>query len=165
MCATRTDHEIKAGVKLPLHVLRKVIPGSDAFLTSPEEAVKFAMEFGTPVILKPAHGSGKQAMHYVHDIQQIPEAFLLMSSTAKDLFGDGSLIVEKFIDQPRHIEIQILADQHGDVVHLFERDCSLQLKQQKYLEMAPARRLDEEIRSQLYTDAIALARYIGYQNA
>ncbi|PIO61092.1 acetyl-CoA carboxylase biotin carboxylase subunit domain protein, partial [Teladorsagia circumcincta] len=78
----------------------KVIPGSDASLTSPEEAVKFAMEFGTPVILKPAHGSGKQAMHYVHDIQQIPEAFLLMSSTAKDLFGDGSLIVEKFIDQP-----------------------------------------------------------------
>ncbi|KAK5970282.1 Precursor of carboxylase pyruvate carboxylase, partial [Trichostrongylus colubriformis] len=143
----------------------QVIPGSSIPLTSPEEAVKIVKEFGTPILLKPAHGSGGQAMQYVHNPRQIAEAFELMSNKARKLFGDGSLIIEKFIDQPRHIEIQVLADQQGDVVHLFERDCSLQLKQQKFLEMAPARRLDEEIRSRLYADAIALARHIGYRNA
>ncbi|KAK6017425.1 hypothetical protein OSTOST_17056, partial [Ostertagia ostertagi] len=78
----------------------KVIPGSNTSLTSPEEAVKMVKEFGTPVILKPAHGTGKQAMQYVHDIQQIPEAFLLMSNTAKKLFGDGSIIVRNLSISP-----------------------------------------------------------------
>ncbi|KAK6059809.1 acetyl-CoA carboxylase biotin carboxylase subunit domain protein [Cooperia oncophora] len=79
----------------------KVIPGSPSSITNPEEAVKVAQQFGTPIILKPAHGSGGQTIRYVHNIQQIAEAFESMSNTAKNLFGDGSVMVEKYIDQPR----------------------------------------------------------------
>ena len=91
--------------------------------------------------------------------------FTRASAEAKAAFGDGSMFIEKYVEEPRHIEIQILADGYGNVVHLYERDCSVQRRHQKVVEMAPAFGLDPVVKQALYDDAVKLARHVGYRNA
>lgn len=95
---------------------------------------------------------------------QVEDAFNRAFSEAQSAFGDGSLFVEKFVERPRHIEVQLMGDEHGNVVHLYERDCSVQRRHQKVVEIAPAPVLDEAIRQKILADAVKLARHVGYQN-
>lgn len=97
--------------------------------------------------------------------QELEESFSRATSEASAAFGNGALFVEKFIERPRHIEVQILGDQHGNVVHLYERDCSIQRRHQKVVEIAPAARLHPQLRARLASDAVRLAQQVGYENA
>ncbi|KAK6759152.1 hypothetical protein RB195_016394 [Necator americanus] len=143
----------------------KVVPGTTAPITTPEEAVKFFKQLNTPIILKPACGFGGIGMTPVESLARVAEAFEYASKEAHVRFGDGSLIAEKLIESPRHIEVQVLADKYGDVAHLHERDCSYQRQHRRVLEVAPARGLDDGIRSKLFADAIAFSRQVAYENA
>ncbi len=142
-----------------------VIPGSEGAIKDVAEAKKRAKEIGYPIILKAAAGGGGKGMRVVEDESYIENAFLAAESEAISAFGDGTIYMEKFIKNPRHIEVQILADSHGNVVHLGERDCSLQRRHQKMLEESPAILLDEETRSQLLSTAVKAAKYINYEGA
>ncbi|VDL80265.1 unnamed protein product, partial [Nippostrongylus brasiliensis] len=142
-----------------------VIPGTPKPITTPEEAVKVFKELNCPIILKPVRGNAKEGFVYVDDLSRVAEAFEIASTKAKKLFGDGSMVIEKFLDHPRCIEVQVLADHYGNAVHLFDTDCSLQLRQRKYLQVAPARDIDDNIREKLFADALAVVRQAGYQNA
>lgn len=148
---------IQAGVK--------VVPGTDMPLKSSEEAVEFCKKHGFPVIFKAAYGGGGRGMRVVRSMDEVKENFDRAYSEALSAFGDGSLFLEKFIEKPRHIEVQILGDKHGNVVHLFERDCSVQRRHQKVVEIAPAPQLDPSIRDAMAASAIRLARHVGYENA
>lgn len=148
---------IQAGVK--------VVPGTDVPVKSSEEAVEFCKKHGFPVIFKAAYGGGGRGMRVVRSIDEVKENFDRAYSEALSAFGDGSLFLEKFIEKPRHIEVQILGDKHGNVVHLFERDCSVQRRHQKVVEIAPAPQLDPSIRDTMAASAIRLARHVGYENA
>ncbi|WKY11881.1 hypothetical protein Q1695_003447 [Nippostrongylus brasiliensis] len=138
---------IEAGVQ--------VVPGTPGPITSAEEAIEFAKQYGTPIILKAAHGGGGRGMRRVDNIEELTQA----------AFGDGSLFVEKFVERPRHIEVQLLGDNHGGLIHLYERDCSVQRRHQKVVEIAPAPALPEGIREKILDDAVRLGKYVGYQNA
>ncbi len=142
-----------------------VVPGSDGALSSPEEARKLANEIGYPVIVKAAAGGGGRGMRRVDSEDEIENAFLSASNEALTAFGDGTMYMEKFIENPRHVEVQILADAHGNVVHLGERDCSLQRRHQKLIEESPAIVLTDEKRKALHKAAVNAAKYIGYENA
>lgn len=96
---------------------------------------------------------------------EMTDLFNRASAEAKAAFGDGSMFVEKYVEEPRHIEIQILADSYGNVVHLYERDCSVQRRHQKVVEIAPAPNLSQKIKDALYADAVKLAKHVGYRNA
>lgn len=148
---------IQAGVK--------VVPGTDVPVKSSEEAVEFCKKHGFPVIFKAAYGGGGRGMRVVRSSDEVKENFDRAYSEALSAFGDGSLFLEKFIEKPRHIEVQILGDKHGNVVHLFERDCSVQRRHQKVVEIAPAPQLDPSIRDTMAASAIRLARHVGYENA
>ena len=142
-----------------------VVPGSDGAISSPEEARKLANEMGYPVIVKAAAGGGGRGMRRVDSEDEIENAFLSASNEALTAFGDGTMYMEKFIENPRHVEVQILADAHGNVVHLGERDCSLQRRHQKLIEESPAIVLTDEKRKALHKAAVNAAKYIGYENA
>jgi acetyl/propionyl-CoA carboxylase alpha subunit/acetyl-CoA carboxylase carboxyltransferase component len=142
-----------------------VAPGSPEPLASAEEAVAAAEGLGWPVMLKAAAGGGGRGMRRVADAQEMPAAFARCQSEAHAAFGDGAVFVEKLIERPRHIEVQILADQAGEVVHLLERDCSVQLRNQKVVEIAPAAGLEPALRERILTDAVRLARAAGFVNA
>jgi acetyl-CoA carboxylase biotin carboxylase subunit len=142
-----------------------VVPGSDGAVKDVEEAKKIAKEIGYPVILKAASGGGGKGMRVVEDESYIETAFLAAESEAISAFGDGTIYMEKFIKSPRHIEVQLLGDSHGNVVHIGERDCSLQRRHQKMLEESPAILLDEERRSELLQTAVKAAKAIGYEGA
>ena len=141
------------------------IPGSKEALSSAESAKKIAREIGYPIMLKASSGGGGRGMRAVHSEEEMTAAFERCSSEAKSSFGDESLFLEKLIEGPRHIEIQILADQKGNTVHLFERDCSVQERNQKVIEIAPAPNLNETLLNKLYIDAKKLATEAGYTNA
>ena len=96
---------------------------------------------------------------------EMGELFARASNEARSAFGDGSMFVEKYVEDPRHIEIQIFADSYGNVVHLYERDCSVQRRHQKVVEIAPAPNLDQKVKQALYDDAVKLAKHVGYRNA
>lgn len=115
-----------------------VIPGSDGPIRSKEEALSLAKEIGYPVILKAAAGGGGRGMRIVESEASMFNAYLAAESEAISAFGDGTIYMEKFIDKPKHIEVQILADKHGNVLHVGERDCSLQRRHQKLIEESPA---------------------------
>ena len=142
-----------------------VVPGSDGAVASVAEASTAAEALGYPVMLKAAAGGGGRGMRVVASEDAMAEAFPRCQSEAQAAFGDGALFVEKHVPRPRHIEVQILADDHGNVVHLHERDCSVQLRHQKVLETAPAPGLDDALRERILADAVKLARAAKYVNA
>lgn len=104
-------------------------------------------------------------MRVVREMSQVEPMFNLASSEAKSAFGDGSMFIERFIEKARHIEVQLLGDHYGNVIHLFERDCSVQRRHQKVVEVAPAPHLEPEVREAMTADAVKLAKYVGYRNA
>ena len=142
-----------------------VVEGSGEPLGSAADAAERALGLGYPVLLKARAGGGGRGMRVVGDAAAMDEAFERCHSEAAAAFGDGALFVERLLERPRHIEVQILADGDGDVVHLHERDCSVQRRHQKVVEVAPAPALDERLRARLLADAVALARAAGYRNA
>jgi len=142
-----------------------VVPGSAGALNSAEEVEAFVEEYGLPVILKAAMGGGGKGMRVIKNKKDIKDLFESASSEALSSFGDGSVFVEKFIDRPRHIEVQIIGDGTGNVVHLYERDCSVQRRHQKVIEMAPAWSLPDELRAELHKYALDLTSRANYKNA
>ncbi|XP_065588315.1 pyruvate carboxylase, mitochondrial [Cyrtonyx montezumae] len=142
-----------------------VVPGTSAPVATLAEAQDFAARVGFPIIFKAAHGGGGRGMRAVRGPQELEESFSRASSEALAAFGDGALFVEKLIERPRHIEVQILGDKHGNVVHLYERDCSIQRRHQKVVEIAPAACLDPQLRARLASDAVRIAQQVGYENA
>jgi len=142
-----------------------VVPGSDGPLRTEEEVVAFVESIGLPVILKAAMGGGGKGMRVVRSMDDLVELFNAASSEALASFGDGSVFVERFVERPRHIEVQIIGDGTGNVVHLWERDCSVQRRHQKVIEMAPAWSLPDELRAQLHQYAVQLTSAAKYKNA
>jgi propionyl-CoA carboxylase alpha chain len=141
------------------------IPGYTKVLRDPDHAVEIANEIGYPVMLKATAGGGGKGMRVARNDEECRDGFERASNEARSSFGDDRMFVEKFIEEPRHIEIQIIADSHGNVVHLNERECSLQRRHQKVIEEAPSPFLDEATRQQMGEQAIALARAVDYQSA
>lgn len=142
-----------------------VILGSDGALKSYQEAEKVAEEIGYPVIIKAAAGGGGRGMRVVEDPKLLKNLYLAAESEALSAFGDGTIYMEKFIRNPKHIEVQILADKYGNVIHIGERDCSAQRRQQKLIEETPATVLAPEVRKALLETAVKAAKYIGYVGA
>ncbi|RMG60049.1 MAG: acetyl-CoA carboxylase biotin carboxylase subunit [Deltaproteobacteria bacterium] len=142
-----------------------VIPGTLEPLATEEEVVETAREIGYPVMLKAAAGGGGKGMRLVRDESEILSALRMARSEAKSSFGDDSVYIEKYIEKPRHVEIQILADSHGNVVHLFERECSIQRRHQKVIEESPSPFIDDETRKRMGEVAVAAARAVNYENA
>jgi acetyl/propionyl-CoA carboxylase alpha subunit/acetyl-CoA carboxylase carboxyltransferase component len=141
-----------------------VIPGA-AKLASSDEAMAKAKAIGYPVMLKASAGGGGRGMRAVTKPEEMDEAFIRCQSEAEAAFGDRAVFLEKIVPRPRHIEVQVLGDGQGNVVHLFERDCSVQLRNQKVVEVAPAPNLDEGLRQRILADAVRLARAAKYENA
>jgi acetyl/propionyl-CoA carboxylase alpha subunit/acetyl-CoA carboxylase carboxyltransferase component len=142
-----------------------VVPGSPDAVGDADAAAAIAGTLSYPVMLKAAAGGGGRGMRRVDGAGEMAAAFARCRSEAEAAFGDGSLFVEKLIERPRHIEVQVLADRAGDVIHLFERDCSLQLRNQKVVEIAPAPNLEPVLRQQMLADAIDLVAAADYVNA
>jgi pyruvate carboxylase len=142
-----------------------VVQGTNEPIMSATDARGFADEIGYPVMIKARSGGGGRGMRVVRSADEMDELFQRASNEAAAAFGDGAMFVEKFVEDPRHIEIQILADNYGNVIHLYERDCSVQRRHQKVVEIAPAPQLADEIKQKLYTDAVKLAKHCGYRNA
>ncbi|XP_044799679.1 pyruvate carboxylase, mitochondrial isoform X1 [Bubalus bubalis] len=142
-----------------------VVPGTDAPITSLHEAHEFSNTYGFPIIFKAAYGGGGRGMRVVHSYEELEENYTRAYSEALAAFGNGALFVEKFIEKPRHIEVQILGDQYGNILHLYERDCSIQRRHQKVVEIAPAAHLDPQLRTRLTSDSVKLAKQVGYENA
>lgn len=142
-----------------------VVPGTDGPVGNVEEARAFVAEAGYPVIIKAAMGGGGRGMRVVREAESFDESFERATSEAEAAFGDGTVFIERFVERPRHIEVQILAGADGQVIHLYERDCSVQRRHQKVVEIAPAPNLDPELRKRLLDDAVKLASAIGYRNA
>ena len=143
----------------------QVVPGSQQAVANASEAATIAERVGYPVMLKAAAGGGGRGMRVVTGSSEMPAAFARCQSEAQAAFGDGAVFVEKLIARPRHIEVQILGDAHGSVVHLYERDCSVQLRNQKVVEIAPAPSLDPTLRQRILDDALRLACAASYVNA
>ncbi|XP_059614925.1 pyruvate carboxylase, mitochondrial isoform X2 [Phlebotomus argentipes] len=142
-----------------------IVPGTDGPVTTKEEAMDFCKRYGLPVIFKAAYGGGGRGMRVVKKMDEVEEMFMRASSEAKAAFGNGAMFIEKFIERPRHIEVQLLGDKAGNVVHLYERDCSVQRRHQKVVEIAPAPRLPIEVRDKMTEHAVRLAKHVGYENA
>ncbi|MDR1589161.1 MAG: pyruvate carboxylase [Oscillospiraceae bacterium] len=142
-----------------------VIPGTTDPLRDAGDALAKAESFGYPVILKAAAGGGGRGMRRCDSPEDVTREFELVKSEAKKAFGNDDVFIEKFLVEPKHIEIQILADEHGNVVHLGERDCSLQRRYQKVVEFAPAFSVPGETLARLYEDAVKIAKRVGYRNA
>ena len=151
------DIMIRAGVP--------VIPGSNGVIHNEEEALNIAEEIGYPVVVKASAGGGGRGIRIVHSKENMIKAFNTAKSEAKGAFGDDSMYVEKFIKNPRHIEFQILGDNYSNIIHLGERDCSLQRRNQKVLEEAPSPRMNEELRKRMGDVAIKAAKAVEYKNA
>ncbi|WP_456432428.1 acetyl-CoA carboxylase biotin carboxylase subunit [Nitratifractor sp.] len=141
------------------------IPGSDGAVPDAESAKKLARKIGYPMILKAAAGGGGRGMRVVEDESYIENAFLACEAEAVSAFGDGTLYMEKFIESPRHVEVQVMGDSHGNAIHIGERDCSMQRRHQKLIEESPALVLDEARRQELLEAAVRATKHIGYQGA
>jgi propionyl-CoA carboxylase alpha chain len=141
------------------------LPGSEGALESAEEALSEAERIGYPVLLKASAGGGGKGMRIARDAKACEEAFITASREAQAAFGDGRVFIERYIDQPRHIEVQVLADAHGTTVHLGERECSIQRRYQKVVEEAPSPFIDAKTRAEMGARAVALAEAVGYVSA
>lgn len=142
-----------------------VVPGSDGEITDISVAKKLAKEIGYPIILKAAAGGGGRGMRVVEREEDLEKNFWAAESEAMSAFGDGSMYMEKYISNPRHIEVQVLADEHGNAVHIGERDCSMQRRHQKLIEESPASLLDDDTRRKLHETAVKATKAIGYSGA
>ncbi|MEN8212581.1 MAG: acetyl-CoA carboxylase biotin carboxylase subunit [Thermodesulfobacteriota bacterium] len=142
-----------------------VIPGSDDVIPSADKACEMADKVGFPVILKASGGGGGRGMRIASNKKELIEAFFMASGEAQASFGNPDIYLEKYIENPRHIEIQLLGDMSGNFVHLLERECSIQMRYQKLIEEAPSSFVDEKLRNTLGETAIKIARAIGYYNA
>lgn len=140
-----------------------VIPGSEA-LTDVEEAVSFAESIGYPVMLKASAGGGGRGLRICHNGDAVRRQMTISQSEARKAFGNDSVFIEKYLEHPHHIEFQIVADQHGTIVHLGERDCSIQRRHQKMIEIAPSLILDDDLRHRMGEAAIAAARSVSYDS-
>ena len=139
-----------------------VIPGSEGSLRSLTDAIKIANKIGYPVLLKASAGGGGKGIRIAHNQEELEKNYALVKQEAKIAFNDDELYIEKFIENPRHVEIQILADEHGNVIHLGERDCSIQRKNQKVIEETPSTAIDEKLRNKMGEAAIKAAKASGY---
>jgi pyruvate carboxylase len=142
-----------------------VIPGSDGPVSSVEEVATFGNSYGYPIIVKASLGGGGRGMRIIESEDEVAQAFERAKSEAKSAFGSDEMYVEKYIDKPKHIEVQILGDAHGNIVHLYERDCSIQRRHQKVVEIAPSISLDDELREDICNAAVKLMKNINYLNA
>ena len=163
------DHMRKMGNKIAARVLAReagvpTLPGSEK-IASAEDAVQVAARIGYPVMMKAAAGGGGRGMKIVYDAQDLPQTFTSASAEAGAAFGDPTLYLERFIANARHIEVQVLGDKFGNVIHVGERDCSLQRRHQKVVEEAPAPGVAEVLRDEIRAAAVKLAKNIGYENA
>jgi acetyl-CoA carboxylase biotin carboxylase subunit len=141
------------------------IPGTTSGTSSAAEAAKAARDIGYPVLLKAAMGGGGKGMRLVATEQDLREGYALATQEAKSAFGDGTVYIEKYLERPRHVELQIVADSLGNVVHLGERECSIQRRHQKLVEESPSPALDEDLRNRMGAAAVSVARTGGYTNA
>ena len=151
--------EIAGKAKVP------ILAGSDEAVKSLSEAEKFAQSLGYPIILKAAHGGGGRGMRVVTEPSQLGPSLEQAQRESQAAFGSSEVFIEKFIARARHIEVQLLGDEHGNLVHLFERDCSVQRRHQKVVEIAPAPNIPPQLRDNLCQSALAIGRAVGYQNA
>ena len=142
-----------------------MVPGTDKAITDIDEAMKEAQKIGFPVLIKAAAGGGGKGMRIVNSVEDFQEQLSLAISESTTFFGDGSVFLERYISSPRHIEIQILGDQHGNIIHLFERECSIQRRHQKVIEEAPSPVLTKELREKMGKCAIDVARSCQYVGA
>ena len=143
----------------------EIVPGHLGAVGEAAEAVEVARAIGYPVMIKAVAGGGGKGMRVARDDEEMAEGHERAVSEARASFGDGRVFIERFIERPRHIEIQVLADAHGNVVHLFERECSIQRRHQKVIEEAPSPLLDQATRQAMGAKAVALARAVGYRSA
>jgi acetyl-CoA carboxylase biotin carboxylase subunit len=142
-----------------------ILPGSDGVIATAQEAQSWAEKVGYPVILKAKAGGGGRGMRIVRNAEELPNLFHAANTEAANAFGNGELYMEKFIEQPRHIEFQVLADEHGSVVSLFERECSIQRRHQKLIEEAPSLQVTPKMRDEIGKTLCRCLAEIGYQNA
>jgi 3-methylcrotonyl-CoA carboxylase alpha subunit len=142
-----------------------VIPGYDGSKQDPKVLAKEAVKIGFPVLLKASAGGGGKGMKLVREEAELPDAIASATREAQSSFGDGTLLVEKYVEDPRHVEIQILGDSHGNLIHLNERECSIQRRHQKIIEETPSPALDAALRNQMGEAAVSCGKAIGYQNA
>ena len=142
-----------------------LIPGSEGAIATVEEAIAYASEIGCPVLIKAAAGGGGKGMKVVYDLDGVAEAFRLARAEAKAAFGNDTVYIEKYLDNPRHIEIQVLGDQFGNAIHHGERDCSIQRRHQKVIEEAPSPALSQKERTFIGDLAVDLVKSLGYYSA
>src|SRR5439155_211368 len=142
-----------------------VVPGSPGLIDADADALKLAQQMGYPVLIKAASGGGGRGMRVAHNDISLQTGLKTARQEAEKAFKDGSVYLEKYLEQPRHVEVQVLADRHGHVVHLWERDCSLQRRHQKLVEESPAPNLPPAVRSEICQAAVRLVREAGYYNA
>ena len=142
-----------------------LVPGTDKAVTDLQEARQCALELGFPILIKAAAGGGGKGMRIVDNLEDFEEQMHLAVSEASAAFGDGSVFIERYVASPRHIEIQVLGDTHGNIVHLFERECSIQRRHQKVIEEAPSSVLTEELRHKMGACAVDVARAVNYTGA
>ena len=142
-----------------------MVPGVDRAVTDPKEAIEIAHQIGFPILIKAAAGGGGKGMRIVENENEVEEQMQRAISEALSAFGDGSVFVEKYITSPRHIEIQVLADSHGNILHFFERECSVQRRHQKVIEEAPSSILTPELREKMGKAAILVAKSCDYLGA
>ncbi|WP_450782872.1 ATP-binding protein, partial [Streptomyces sp. NPDC001635] len=142
-----------------------MVPGTEEAVQDVDEAKQRAIEVGFPILIKAAAGGGGKGMRIVERAEDFEEQMQLAVSEATSAFGDGAVFIERYVTSPRHIEIQVLGDSHGNIVHLFERECSVQRRHQKVVEEAPSSVLTEEIRQKMGQCAVDVARSVNYTGA
>src|SRR5205823_12499312 len=142
-----------------------VVPGSEGLVKNEAQAVALAHSIGYPVLIKAAAGGGGRGMRVARNDISLRTGLQSAQQEAEKAFKDGSVYLEKYIEQPRHVEVQMLADRHGNAVHLWERDCSLQRRHQKLVEESPAPNLPEKVRDAMCDAAVKMVKAAGYYNA
>jgi acetyl-CoA carboxylase, biotin carboxylase subunit len=142
-----------------------LVPGSEGLITTEDDALKVARQIGYPVLIKAAAGGGGRGMRVARNDGSLASGYQSARQEAEAAFKDGSVFLEKYLEQPRHIEVQLLGDQQGNIIHLYERDCSLQRRHQKLVEESPAPNLPTRARDEMCKAAVRLARTAGYYNA